>query len=164
MLQNVGTISPDKYRESSRLGLPLYPCVWEPMLLCANGRPCAQTGSSNGGGIFVGVQHPMVLILRKRDMKLLSVSKKKFIAYESLYTSPLTYSSAKLKTCLEERFEEIDKSEIESSSAQHVLSTKSMASHTIIFPFPIQRVFKTFARPLCSTKLLIPNPQVRGRV
>ena len=96
-------------------------------------------------GFFVGVQHPMVLILRKWDMKLISVSKKKFIAYESLYTSPLTYSSAKLKTCLEERFEEIDKSEIESSSAQHVLSTKSMGSHTI--PPPHTTGVKDFRPP-----------------
>jgi hypothetical protein len=38
----------------------------------------------------VGVQHAMLLILRKWNMKLLSVSKKKFFAYESLYTSPLS--------------------------------------------------------------------------
>ena len=102
------------------------PCCYAPME-----GPVHKRGALTEEGFFVGVQHPMVLILRKRDMKLLSVSKKKFIAYESLYTSPLTYSSAKLKTCLEERFEAIDKSEVESNSAQNVLSTKSMDSHTI---------------------------------
>jgi hypothetical protein len=71
---------------------------WDYLLCChVFGAPCCyaamdgpvhKRGALTEEGFFVGVQHPMVLILRKRDMKLLSVSKKKFIAYESLYTSP----------------------------------------------------------------------------
>ena len=79
------------------------PCCFAP-----TGGPVHKRGALTEEGFFVGVQHPMVLILRKRDMKLLSVSKKKFLAYESVYISPLSYSSEKLKTCIEERHEEID--------------------------------------------------------
>jgi hypothetical protein len=102
------------------------PCSFSPM-----DGPVHKRGALTEEGFFVGVQHPMVLILRKRDMKLLSVSKKKFIAYESLYTSPLSYSSEKLLTCLEERFEGIDQRELDSSHAKNVLSTKSLDAHTI---------------------------------
>ena len=63
------------------------PCCYAPM-----GGPVHKRGELTEEGFFVGVQHPMVMILRKRDMKLLSVSKKKFIAYESVYISPLSYS------------------------------------------------------------------------
>ena len=93
--------------------------------------PVHKRGALTEEGFFVGVQHPIVLILRKRDMKLLSVSKKKFLAYESVYISPLSYSSAKLKTCIEERHEEIDHGEDETTKARSVLSTKSMTSHSI---------------------------------
>ena len=47
-------------------------------------------------GYFVGVQHPMVLIIRKRDMKLISCSKKKFVVYEQSYILPLQYSPSTL--------------------------------------------------------------------
>ncbi len=96
--------------------------------------PVHKRGALTEEGFFVGVQHPMVLILRKRDMKLLSVSKKKFKAYESLYTSPLSYSSEKLLACLEKRFEGIDKSELEDEAPQHVLSTKSVGDHSVPVP------------------------------
>jgi hypothetical protein len=113
---------------------------WDYLCIHVFGAPCCyaamdgpvhKRGALTEEGFFVGVQHPMVLILRKRDMKLLSVSKKKFIVYESLYTSPLSYSSEKLKTCIEERFEGMDKSELDPSHAQNVLSTKSMDAHSI---------------------------------
>jgi hypothetical protein len=96
--------------------------------------PVHKRGALTEEGFFVGVQHPMVLILRKRDMKLLSVSKKKFKAYESLYTSPLSYSSDKLMSGLEERFEEINKSQLDTSNAKNVLSIKSVTSHTVPTP------------------------------
>jgi hypothetical protein len=85
-------------------------------------------------GFFMGVQHPMVIILRKSDLKLVSVSKKKFIAYESIYISPLSFTSDKLKTCLEERFESVDKSDEGAEEAKHVLSIKSVSNHTIPTP------------------------------
>ncbi len=53
----------------------------------------------------------------------------------SLYTlHRLSYSSEKLKTCIEERFEGTDKSELDPSHAKNVLSTKSMGEHTISPP------------------------------
>jgi hypothetical protein len=116
------------------------PCCYAPM-----GGPVHKRGELTEEGFFVGVQHPMVMILRKRDMKLLSVSKKKFIAYESVYISPLSYSSAKLKTCLEERFEDLDQSEIDDDKAKHVLSIKSVSSHTI--PPPNTTAAKNFRPP-----------------
>ena len=116
------------------------PCCYAPM-----GGPVHKRGELTEEGFFVGVQHPMVMILRKRDMKLLSVSKKKFIAYESVYISPLSYSSAKLKTCLEERFEDLDQSEIDDDKAKHVLSIKSVSSHTI--PPPNTTAAENFRPP-----------------
>ena len=76
----------------------------------------------------------MVIILRKKDLKLVSVSKKKFIAYESIYISPLSFTSSKLKTCLEERFENVDQSDADAEKAKHVLSIKSVSSHSIPTP------------------------------
>jgi len=40
-------------------------------------------------GYFAGVQHPMALVIRKSDMKLVSVSTKKLHVYESMYCGPL---------------------------------------------------------------------------
>ena len=116
------------------------PCCFAPME-----GPIHKRGELTEEGFFVGVQHPMVMILRKRDMKLISVSKKKFIAYESVYISPLSYSSAKLKTCLEERFEDMDKSANDDDKAKHVLSIKSVSSHTI--PIPNSTAVKKFRPP-----------------
>jgi hypothetical protein len=48
-------------------------------------------------GFFVGVQHPMILILRKSDMKLLSCSRKKCVVYESAYICPLAHSPDDLR-------------------------------------------------------------------
>jgi hypothetical protein len=60
-------------------------------------------------GFFVGVQHPMALIIRKSDMKLISVSKKKVKVYESMYTVPLNFSSTKLGAQIDETgVQEID--------------------------------------------------------
>jgi hypothetical protein len=56
-------------------------------------------------GYFVGVQHPMALVLRKHDMKLLSVSTKKIKVYESAYCVPLMdkvsedHMHAEVKAC-----------------------------------------------------------------
>ena len=40
-------------------------------------------------GYFAGIQHPMAMVIRKRDMKLISVSTKKIKVYESAYVAPL---------------------------------------------------------------------------
>jgi hypothetical protein len=68
------------------------PCMYSP----AEG-PVHKRAAQTLEGFFVGVQHPMALVIRKSDMKLISVSKKKLVVYESMYTAPLSYSSAKLR-------------------------------------------------------------------
>ena len=40
-------------------------------------------------GYFVGIQHPMAMVIRKKDMKLVSVSTKKLHVYESMCCGPL---------------------------------------------------------------------------
>jgi hypothetical protein len=87
-------------------------------------------------GYYVGVQHPMVLILRKSDLKLLSCSRKKFVVYESAYISPLAHSPNQLKDAVfNAEVPEKDKDQIEQAqgeaSLQHVQSIKSMSSHRI---------------------------------
>jgi hypothetical protein len=63
------------------------PCLYSPMEGAVHKR-AAQTLE----GFYVGTQHPMVLVLRKSDMKLISVSKKKLVLHESCYVAPLSYS------------------------------------------------------------------------
>ena len=43
-------------------------------------------------GYFVGIQWPMVLVLRKQDHKVISVSRKKVRCYESMYVTPAMMS------------------------------------------------------------------------
>ena len=45
-------------------------------------------------GYFVGIQHPMAMVIRKKDMKLVSVSTKKLHVYESMYYGPLVDKTA----------------------------------------------------------------------
>ena len=40
-------------------------------------------------GYFVSIQHPMAMVIRKKDMKLVSVSTKKLHVYKSTYCEPL---------------------------------------------------------------------------
>ena len=51
--------------------------------------PVHKRAALTGEGYFVGIQHPMALVIRKRDMKLISVSTKKIKVYESAYVAPL---------------------------------------------------------------------------
>jgi hypothetical protein len=114
------------------------PCRFSPMT-----GPIHKRAEMTVEGFFVGVQHPMVLIIRKSDMKLVSCSKKKFIVYESAYIAPLSYSPSQLGSEIkaradpdatnpapEHRNEVIDGS----ASLQHVQSIKSMSSHHIPVP------------------------------
>ena len=59
-------------------------------------------------GFFVGVQHPMILILRKSDMKLLSCSRKKCVVYESAYICPLANSPDDLRRATEKHVDDED--------------------------------------------------------
>ena len=88
----------------------------------------------------------MVLILRKDDLKLISCSTKKFVCHESVYTLPLNCSSSTLRRCILQldvvgaqdthgQPEEVPPEEIKDSvKPSHILSTKSMSSHTIPVP------------------------------
>jgi hypothetical protein len=66
---------------------------WRHMFIHVFGAPCAfspmegpvhKRAEQTIDGYYVGVQHPMASVLRKSDMKLISVSKKKVIVYESM--------------------------------------------------------------------------------
>ena len=53
-------------------------------------------------GYFLGIQWPMILVLRRSDMKVVSVSRKKVVFYESMYIAdPMdtkTRTNAKIPT------------------------------------------------------------------
>ena len=104
-------------------------------------------------GFYVGVQHPMVLILRKPDMKLISCSTKKFVCHESVYTLPLSCPSSTLKSYIlrqkyeggdkdqtadDEKEENVHQEEASSSKGSvgptHIQSVKSVSSHSVPVP------------------------------
>ena len=85
---------------------------WHHMFVHVFGAPCAfspmegpvhKRAAQTIDGYYVGVQHPMVLVIRKSDMKLISVSKKKVKVYESMYIVPLSFSSERLGAEIEGR-------------------------------------------------------------
>jgi hypothetical protein len=94
------------------------------------GAPCA---FSPMDGYYVGVQHPMVLVIRKSDMKLVSVSKKKIVVYESMYIAPLSLSSEKLNEVIVER-ETRTTGKVDENKPTHVQSIKSVSAHQIPVP------------------------------
>jgi hypothetical protein len=86
-------------------------------------------------GYYVGVQHPMVLVLRKSDMKLISVSKKKVIVYESMYIAPLSFSSERLGVEIDGRSVQDDLTpNTTTDKPQHVQSIKSVSAHKVPVP------------------------------
>jgi hypothetical protein len=106
------------------------PCMYSP----ATG-PVHKQAAQTLEGFFVGVQHPMALVIRKSDMKLISVSKKKLKVYESMYTAPLAYSAAKLRQSIDEigvnTFTDEEKNNIK---PQHVQSIRSVSAHHVPVP------------------------------
>jgi hypothetical protein len=117
------------------------PCMYSPPE-----RPVHKRAAQTLEGFFVGVQHPMALVLRKSDMKLISVSKKKLVVYESMYTVPLNYSSAKLR----EKIDEIGVAthtdqEAGNMGRQHVQSIKSVSSQNL--PLPNTRAHQAMRPP-----------------
>ncbi len=60
------------------------PCLYSPME-----GPVHKRADQTLEGFYVGIQHPMALVIRKSDMKLISVSKKKLVVHESCYVAPL---------------------------------------------------------------------------
>jgi hypothetical protein len=121
------------------------PCAYAPME-----GPVHKRASRTAEGYFVGVQHPMVLILRKEDMKLISCSRKKVMVYESSYTCPLALTSSQLAVETAKDEDEIlaDRSADEDMTTEretvktkgglqlppHVQSIKSVSAHTIPLP------------------------------
>jgi hypothetical protein len=130
------------------------PCSYAPME-----GPVHKRASRTEEGYFVGVQHPMVLILRKKDLKLVSCSRKKYIVYEAVYTLPLSLTSSQLEEHLnptlkdkDDRGESVGEDEGESIEAaskdklSHVQSIKSVSAHTI--PPRTRRELRIFELPL----------------
>jgi len=118
---------------------------WRNMAIHVFGAPCAyapmegpihKRAARTEEGYFVGVQHPMVLILRKHDFKLISCSRKKVLVYESIYTLPLSLSSSQLEQELQYKQNESqvesmkDKRQHGDGKPQHVQSIKSISAHT----------------------------------
>jgi hypothetical protein len=114
------------------------PCLYAP-----TEGPVHKRAEKTLEGYYVGIQHPMVLILRKSDLKLISCSTKKFVCHESIYTLPLNCSSSTLRRCIlqldvavaQDKDDQPDEmTNKESVKPSHILSTKSMSSHTIPVP------------------------------
>ncbi len=106
------------------------PCVFSPME-----GPVHKRAAQTIDGYYVGVQHPTALVLRKSDIKLVSVSKKKVIVYESMYVAPLSYSSERLGVDIMAR--SIQREREPDGGKQwpkHVQSTKSVSAHSIPIP------------------------------
>jgi hypothetical protein len=120
---------------------------WRNMAIHVFGAPCAyapmegpvhKRAARTEEGYFVGVQNPMVLVIRKRDMELISCSRKKIIMYESLYTLPLSLSSSQLEQQIQQEKSKVDENKIEHNDdtqhvpkPQHVQSAKSISSHNV---------------------------------
>ena len=73
-------------------------------------------------GWFVGVQWPMALVLRKRDMKVVSVSRKKLHVYEASYIQGNVYD------ILQNEMQEIEKVP---NKLQAVKSVKILRNHNV---------------------------------
>ncbi len=70
----------------NQLGLKVFgaPLVFAPI-----DGPIHKRAPINEEGYFLGYQWPAMLVLRKRDGKIISVSRQKVRIYESAYTGPL---------------------------------------------------------------------------
>ena len=108
--------------------------------------PIHKRASRTEEGFYVGVQHPMVLVLRKHDFKLISCSRKKIIVYESIYTLPLSISSSQFEKHIRQESDQGESKESQSNELEdkdgnettmekerpyHVQSIKSVSSHSI---------------------------------
>ena len=72
---------------------------WRYLCIHVFGAPCNYAPPIDGpvhkraalteGGYFVGIQHLMALVIRKKDMKLISVSTKKIKGHGLAYIAPL---------------------------------------------------------------------------
>jgi hypothetical protein len=69
-------------------------------------------------------------------MKLISVSKKKVVVYESIYVAPLSFSSERLLKDIEGRSDAVQpEARVDSASKpEHVQSIRSVSVHTLPTP------------------------------
>ena len=112
------------------------PCRYAPPL-----GPVHKRAEVTEEGFFVGVQHPMALVIRKSDMKLVSVSTKKIIVYESAYCSPLAkelsfeeiqaYEHAEVKSAEVGNGKSVDNECGTGLNPKAAHSIKSMRAHNI---------------------------------
>ncbi len=129
------------------------PCSYAPME-----GPVHKKASRTEEGYFVGVQHPMVLILRKEDLKLISCSRKNFLVYEEVYTLPLSLTSSQLERHLNPALKDQDEASnhavqneeglraaASKDKLSHVQSIKSVSVHNI--PPPKTTATKYFRAP-----------------
>ena len=86
-------------------------------------------------GYYVGVQHPMAIVIRKSDMKLVSVSTKKLHVYESAYCAPLV-ENIDVKPAHFEHAVVNTESDCE-KPPQPARSVKSLREHEIQIPHKI---------------------------
>ena len=101
------------------------PCFYAPM-----DGPAHKRAARTEDGYFVGVQHPMVLVLRKKDFKLVSCSRKKIMVYESLYALPLSLTSSQLAQHINQGLPvstDVDRNALPT----HVQSIKTVSAHTV---------------------------------
>jgi hypothetical protein len=106
------------------------PCLYSPME-----GPVHKRADQTLEGFYVGIQHPMALVIRKSDMKLISVSKKKLVVHESCYVAPLSFTSDRLRLAIEQRDgQPAEQRDREQHKPSQVQSIKSMRSHSIPVP------------------------------
>jgi len=124
------------------------PCVYAPVE-----GPVHKRASRTEEGYFIGVQHPMCLVIRKSDMKL-------------IYTAPLSLPASELgPAILKEPVNEIHEAEDDGSAKldrvnpTHVQSIKSVSAHTV--PPPNTSGPSLFRKPStldASAETQSPNP------
>jgi hypothetical protein len=117
------------------------PCLYSPME-----GPVHKRADQTLEGFYVGIQHPMALVIRKSDMKLISVSKKKLVVHESCYVAPLSFTSDRLRLAIEQRDgQPAEQRDREQQKPSQVQSIKSMRSHSI--PVPNTKAAKSMRPP-----------------
>ena len=152
---------------------------WRTLCLHVFGAPCKyadidgpvhKRASMTEDGFFVGVQYPMALVLRKHDMKLISVSTKKIKVFESMYTIPLdqklpnpeTYQHAEIindEGPSEKVLNQPEPEETPQEVGGRVRSVKSVREHTI--PLPHTSAATSFRDPTLldeSAQSMAPYP------
>ena len=72
----------------------MYTRIWSMCRYAPPEGPVHKRAEVTVEGYFVGIQHPMAMVIRKKDVKLVSVSTKKLHVYGSMYCGPLVEKAA----------------------------------------------------------------------